>query len=382
MTNGGWTIDAIGAETVYGSGWSVAWTNLLQAGALALSEYSGLGVMRPQLVIEVKHLSRATDAENGYQGMARRLAVSALNQLTPSTNDLLYLATNHGETDSLIPVAQMLRDKESSAKLIEASTSGLFSRTILGTAGNGSVVQSACASGLVALTFGALQARREGRSIAVVAADSLSDIECIGFSVAKAVSTERCQPFHVESTGLTIGEGAAGLKCTWRDAGDMPQDTPAILGFGLSCDAYHSTSPEPEGREIERAWRSAMTMAGVTPADIGAIVLHGTGTASNDSVEAVVYRRIWGDQGPAPCSIKSFVGHTMGAAGLLNVLVARESLKTGLLPPTLIDGDERETLLPVGIGKPIEIDPTLNCLAVASGFGGQNAAVVVGRGTP
>lgn len=380
MTLGGWVIDAVAAETVYGSGWQKVWNKLLSAEVVPLSKYSGDGLMQTQLVVEVTHLPRARAGKNSANGMASLLATTALEQLSPEPGSLIFLATNHGDTDSVVHLAKDNRDSNLSAQAFESGMTGALSGALLGEAGNGCIVQSACASGLVALIVGALQARRESKSVAVVAADALSDIECIGFSVAKAVSPERCRPFHCESKGLTIGEGAAGLKCSWRTVSELQQETPAILGFGLSCDAYHTTSPEPDGVAIERAWRSAMEMAGVTPADIGAIVFHGTGTESSDSVETIVYRRIWGDKkGPSACSIKGFVGHTMGAAGLLNVLVAYEALQTGLLPPTLTKGDERDLLLPVGVGGPIEFDRNMKCLAVASGFGGQNAAIVLGR---
>lgn len=381
MTYGGWVIDKIAAETVYGSGWQKTWDRIIKAELIPLSNYSGDGLMRTQSVAEVTHIPRSKPDIKKNTGMTSNLASSVIKQLTLNPRDLLFLATNHGDTESIVPWAMHKLDRNPSVQAVESDFGKVSFGRLLDKAGGGCVVQSACASGLIALIIGALQARREDKDFAIIAADALSDTECIGFSVAKAISTKRCRPFHQESEGLTIGEGAAGLKCSWQTANELQRDTIAIMGFGMSCDAYHTTSPEPDGIAIEKAWRSAMEMAGIKPADIGAIVLHGTGTKSSDSVEAKVYRRIWGNsEGPAVCSIKGFVGHTMGVAGLLNILVAYKALQTGLLPPTLTEGKKEDTILPVGIGRPIKFDRKMKCLAVASGFGGQNAAVILSRG--
>lgn len=383
MIEGAWTIDACGSETVYGSGWAVTWEALLRAREMPLTKHDGLGLMAAQDVIKVSHIDRDLEIKKQPVGMAGRLALSVLEQLEGSTRRLLYIASNHGESDLIVALARALSERKATdsnliRELLQLNTQDALATALRAFETCGASVQSACSSGLVALVLGAMRGRREGCGVTVVASDALSDIECIGFSVARATSSTRCCPFAEGSDGLTIGEGAAGVNISWHKAESLLNGNPVILGFGLSCDAFHSTSPEESGEMLERAWRSAIRMSGLEPQDIAAVVLHGTGTPANDSVETKVYRRIWSDSEPPVCSIKNFVGHTMGASGLLNLLVARSFLETGLLPPTLKELVGSKPVLPIGIGEPICVTTPSACLVVGSGFGGQNVAIVVG----
>ncbi len=384
MIEGAWTIDACGSETVYGSGWDVTWEALLRAREIPLAQYGGLGLMAVQDVVKISHIDRGLEIDKQPVGMAGRIALSVLGQLDVSTSELLYIASNHGESDLIVTLAKALAKRNGAdnariRELLQLNTQDALATALRAFKNCGASVQSACSSGLVALVLGAMRGRRESCGVTVVASDALSDIECIGFSVARATSNKRCHPFVQNSDGLTIGEGAAGVNISWHKAESLPNENPVILGFGLSCDAFHPTSPEEGGKMLERAWRSAIRMSGLEPQDIDAVVLHGTGTPANDSVEAKVYWRIWSDSKPPVCSIKSFVGHTMGASGLLNLLVARSFLETGLLPPTLKEQLGSIPVLPIGIGKPISVPTPSACLVVGSGFGGQNVAIVVGN---
>ena len=359
-----WSIDSVGAHTAFGPQWERTWSGLLAGDSPPITRYEGLGVTPPTPVIAAAQVDR-TSSESAISHLAR----SVLAQLSLDEDAPLYLATNHGDSDRIIQLA-----RDGTRSMTEQADKEALAKTARPLAPSGPLVQSACASGLVALILACLHARRSVGTAGVLAVDTLSDLECIGFRAARALSETRAKPFSADRNGLTIGEGAAGVTIQWgAPSGRM---RPSIIGFGLSCDAHHPTSPEPEGRQIELAWRKALAMAGVLADDVSAVILHGTGTQANDEVETRVYNRIWKRSRPPTCSLKGSIGHAMGPAGLLNLLAAVGTLRDGLLPPTLAH-EEAHALLPIAFEKPQKLERRGPILVAASGFGGQNAAVVV-----
>ncbi|MGY0833817.1 beta-ketoacyl synthase N-terminal-like domain-containing protein [Azospirillum argentinense] len=237
-------------------------------------------------------------------------------------------------------------------------------------------VYSACTSSAHALLCAVLDLA-DGRveTALVVGVDALSALEAAGFSTSGAASRTRCNPFRDGRNGTLVGEGAAALAlASWAAGGEA---CPAILGIGLGCDARHPVEPDPAGESLEAASHRALAMAGLRPDDIGAVVFHGTGTRLNDAAEAAVYRRLFGDRRVPATAIKGSVGHTMGGAALMNCLVAAEALASGVLPPA--DGDVEMAIIEgielVTSPRPVSRAPILT---YSAGFGGNNAAVVVG----
>lgn len=188
------------------------------------------------------------------------------------------------------------------------------------------------------------------------------------------IPTERVRPFDADRTGVLLGDGAAAVV-VGRD-GDRPHRA-RLLATGLSCDAYHPTAPDEAG--IIRAIEGAFARAGVTAADVDLVVAHGTGTAQNDPAEARVLRRVF-DGVPAPLvtGVKGAVGHTSGAAALVNVDVAIRSMEHGRVPHVA----GLETVLDDGEGLRLVRDraePGQVRLAQvnAFGFGGLNAVTLI-----
>lgn len=194
---------------------------------------------------------------------------------------------------------------------------------------------SACASSTAAVGH-AMDLIRDDRAdlVVVVGADAVSHGIMAGFNSLGALSAGRTAPFS-EPPGITLGEGA-GVLIVENDALAAARDVAAIAevtGYALSGDAYHATSPDREGRGIEAAVRMALADAGLAPRDIDFVSAHGTGTEANDAAESQAMARLFGASVPVSSS-KSFLGHTLGASGIIEIIATLAVAKDGLIPPT------------------------------------------------
>jgi 3-oxoacyl-[acyl-carrier-protein] synthase-1 len=249
----------------------------------------------------------------------------------------------------------------------------------LGTLGPAYVISTACSSSSKALASAArlLQA---GLADAVVCggADSLCDFTVAGFAALEAVSDARCNPLSANRCGINIGEAAALFLMT-REKGDGP--AVRLAGWGETSDAHHISAPEPSGRGAEAAMRAALAMAGVAPADIGYLNLHGTATSHNDAMESEAVARVFGLD--VPCSsTKPLTGHTLGAAGALEAAICWLTLRgDGALPAHHFDGERDPALPAIRLVSPGErlAAPPRAVLSNSFAFGGSNAALVLTR---
>ncbi|MFB9673934.1 beta-ketoacyl synthase N-terminal-like domain-containing protein [Streptosporangium vulgare] len=200
-----------------------------------------------------------------------------------------------------------------------------------------------------------------------------------GFAGLQALSTGPCAPYS-RSDGLNLGEGAAFLLLEPLDRALARGATPLaeVAGYGLSADAYHATAPDPTGRGGASAVRRALADAGMSTDDVSYVSGHGTGTPANDAMEAKVMRAVFGDRAPRvpTSSIKSFVGHTLGAAGAVEAVASVLALQHGMAPPTIgFDTDSVTDLdfVPnVARRMPIETVVSNNYA-----FGGNNVALAL-----
>ncbi len=196
-------------------------------------------------------------------------------------------------------------------------------------------VSTACTSGARAL-ISAARLLRAGLCDAVVCGgvDTLSPLTINGFASLEVLSGGIANPFSAHRDGINIGEGAAAFLLT--RAADFGDSLP-FIGYGASSDAYHMSSPRPDGLGAIAAFRAALHHADVEAGDIGWINLHGTGTRHNDSMESMAVAEVFGSDTPCT-STKPFTGHTLGAAGaveaaLLWGMVSRRDNPEGRLPP-------------------------------------------------
>lgn len=265
-----------------------------------------------------------------------------------------------------------------------ARTHDLFSlpryvRARLGLRGPALAVSTACTSG--ARTF--LEAAillEAGVADAVVAGgvDTLCRMTLHGFASLELLSPGPCRPCAADRAGISIGE-AAGLVLLERAAG-ASSGTPLLLGAGASSDGHHMSSPHPDGLGAVAAMRAALESAGLAPEDIGYVNLHGTGTRANDAMEDRAVAHIFADR--TPCSsTKGWTGHTLGASGAIEALVAAICLDDGMIPGCLgvdrVDPDFRTDVATANRAAPLR-----HVLSNSFGFGGSNCSLVIGRREP
>ncbi|MBK6770556.1 MAG: beta-ketoacyl-ACP synthase II [Ignavibacteria bacterium] len=207
-----------------------------------------------------------------------------------------------------------------------------------------------------------------------------------GFNAMKALSTRNdapskaSRPFEKNRDGFVMGEGGATLVLEELEYAKArgARIYAEITGFGLTADAYHITEPAPEGEGVGRAIKLAIKNSGLTINDIDVINAHGTSTYYNDKNESLAIKNVFGDQAyKIPVhSIKSMIGHLLGAAGAIEAIAAILTIKEGVIPPTInYEEKDPECDLNYVVNIPMKKD-VKTVLSENSGFGGHNTAIV------
>lgn len=252
-----------------------------------------------------------------------------------------------------------------------------FTREYFGLTGPAVVVSSACSSSAKVFASARRMIAAGLIDAAVVGGvDSLCLTTLYGFNSLGLTSEQACRPFDTERNGISIGEAAA-FALLERPTEQLDANAILLLGIGESSDAYHMSSPHPEGLGARMAMQDALKMANLQPADIDYINLHGTATQSNDAAEGKAVNYLFGTN--IPCSsTKGQTGHTLGAAGGLEAVICALALQQGLLPAGL---------------NTVHLDPTVgidylldnrqqsisHVLSNSFGFGGTNCSLIFGR---
>ena len=258
-----------------------------------------------------------------------------------------------------------------------------FVAEVYGLQGLRYTVSTACTSGARAL-ISAARLLRANLADAVICggADTLSPLTINGFASLEVLSDGIANPFSARRNGINIGEAAAAFVIT-RDAdfGGAMQ----LLGYGASSDAYHMSSPRPDGLGAAQAFQAALDHARLSPQDIGWINLHGTGTRHNDSMESRAVAQVFGSRTPCT-STKPSTGHTLGAAGALEAAFAwgvasRETNPQGKLPPQLWDGTPDPELPAIALTDENSVWQNERRIAASSSFafGGSNTVLIIGE---
>ncbi|GAB3628855.1 3-oxoacyl-ACP synthase [Pandoraea terrae] len=247
----------------------------------------------------------------------------------------------------------------------------------LGLAGPSFVVSAACASSAKVFASAARLIEAGIIDAALVGGvDSLCLTTLYGFNSLELLSPEPCRPYSAARRGISIGEAAA-FALLERPAAELPPDAVLLGGVGESSDAYHMSSPQPEGRGAEVAMQAALASAGLTPRQVDYLNLHGTATSNNDAAEGLAVTRLFGNGVPVS-STKGATGHTLGAAGALEVVIGALALRHGLIPGSPGSDPIDDTFDLDYVLTPRR--QTLNVVMSNSfGFGGSNASVVLRR---
>ena len=252
---------------------------------------------------------------------------------------------------------------------------GEFTRAYFGLTGMAMVISTACSSSAKVFAAAARQIELGTIDAALVGGvDSLCLTTLHGFASLQLTSARPCRPYDAARDGISIGEGAA-FALLERATGAAP-DSVLLLGAGESSDAYHMSAPHPEGLGAQRAMAAALREAGLGPADIDYINLHGTATPANDAAEGRAVAALFG--GRVPCSsTKGATGHTLGAAGAVEAVMCALALTEGLLvgsPGTR----EPDPGIPLDYRLTSREGRVRPVLSNSFGFGGSNCCLVFG----
>ena len=274
-----------------------------------------------------------------------------------------------------------------------------FLKWYLGTKNYAASVSTACTSGAKAFSTAVKLLQNDVCKVVIAGGiDTLAAMPSYGFHALEVLSHEKSNPFSKNRDGISLGEGGALFvltkdvkmqKCldvkSITNVGRIcksDNEIVALLGIGETSDAYHSATPDPEGVQAVRAIQLALDDAGLKAEDIDYINLHGTGTVSNDLMEANAIYKVFGDNVPAS-STKPFTGHCLGAAASIEAFICYQILKGKRnLPIHKYDNEYDENLPKINLVNSNTENKKINtCMSTSFGFGGTNAVVIMGNKT-
>jgi len=245
-----------------------------------------------------------------------------------------------------------------------------FNAEMMGLKGPMAGVSTACSSSAkVFLTAQRWLAAGLVDAVVVGGVDSLCLSTLHGFHSLQLLSENICRPFDAARDGISLGE-AAGFMLLDRSTSPI-----RFSGGGESSDAWHMSAPHPEGRGAQQAMQQALAAAGLAPADIGYVNAHGTATPANDRAEAAALTAVFGANGVPVSSTKGITGHTLGAAGIVEAIIATEALRQQALPPSanLAAPEPGLAIKLVGEAAPAALR---HVMSNNFGFGGSNCALI------
>jgi 3-oxoacyl-[acyl-carrier-protein] synthase II len=391
-------ITGLGVISSIGIGWEEFWDGLLK-GKSGISPVTAFDTtnhfthnggevkgFRPEDFLSrerINSLSRASQ-------MAVAAAKLGIEDAHLTSADLMTskTATCVGVTTGPVQVIEHINDRiikdapltdELARQLPVNSASASISRE-LGLTGPSFVFSTACAAGNYSIGYGFDLIRLQRADIVLAgAADAFSRIAFTGFNQFSAVAPDKCRPFDKNRKGMMVAEGA-GIVVLESLESAAKRKAPIyaeIMGYGLSCDAHHMTSASVEG--ITSCMRNAMRQVNITMDEIDYISAHGTGTIANDRAESAAMREVFGVRyKEIPISsIKSMLGHTMGAASAIETIACALAVKKDIVPPTInfeTPDPECDVDCVPNIARDHNVTVALNN---SYAFGGNNACLVV-----
>ncbi|MCR6480359.1 beta-ketoacyl-[acyl-carrier-protein] synthase family protein [Variovorax sp. ZS18.2.2] len=310
-------------------------------------------------------------------------AVAAAREKYGASRVALILGTSTasiGETElayTQLDENGMFQPAQRRAEVHTPHSLAMFVQQVLGLEGPSETISTACSSSAKVFASAERLIRLGLADAAVVGgADTLCGSVLFGFNSLELVSKEPCRPFDAGRNGISLGE-AAGFALVERVQTGAAASALHLLGYGEASDAHHMSTPHPEGLGAERALDEALARAGLAPEAIDYINMHGTASQKNDEVEgALVARRF-----PATThasSTKGFMGHTLGAAGIVEAVISLLAIERGLKPGTV-----GTRTIDEGFGPQIRLAPAHGevryALSNSFGFGGNNCSLVFGK---
>ena len=404
MTDRRVVVTGIGLMSALGTTREAVWHGLVsgRCGIAAVTQFDTTGY-RSQLAAEIPAYTRdAAYSEKAWRRLSRsdQVAIIASREALDDAG-LLEGDVDRERIGVLLGsgTANLMRNEEWFAEMRRvgvrrASPAKIFNHfpstpsdtvaATFGLEGLKASVLSACSSGTVAVGYGA-DAIRWGQIDAALAgaSDVLCRLTFSGFNALRLVDTEPCRPFCRTRKGMNLGESAAilvleDLSHARRRAARIYAE---IAGYGVRCEAYHPTAPEPEGRAVADLVHDALRAARMPPDAVDHVNAHGTATSQNDRAEARGMRLVFGERVRRipVTSIKSMVGHCLAAAGAIEAAAVAMSIAHGVVPPTVnYREDDPECDVDVVANEARNVAVTCG-VSTSLAFGGNNGALVIRR---
>ncbi|OLB61161.1 MAG: hypothetical protein AUI11_10845 [Acidobacteria bacterium 13_2_20CM_2_66_4] len=404
MTDRRVVVTGIGLMSALGTTREAVWHGLVsgRCGIAAVTQFDTTGY-RSQLAAEIPAYTRdAAYSEKAWRRLSRsdQVAIIASREALDDAG-LLEGDVDRERIGVLLGsgTANLMRNEEWFAEMRRvgvrrASPAKIFNHfpstpsdtvaATFGLEGLKASVLSACSSGTVAVGYGA-DAIRWGQIDAALAgaSDVLCRLTFSGFNALRLVDTEPCRPFCRTRKGMNLGESAAilvleDLSHARRRAARIYAE---IAGYGVRCEAYHPTAPEPEGRAVADLVHDALRAARMPPDAVDHVNAHGTATPQNDRAEARGMRLVFGERVRRipVTSIKSMVGHCLAAAGAIEAAAVAMSIAHGVVPPTVnYREDDPECDVDVVANEARNVAVTCG-VSTSLAFGGNNGALVIRR---
>ena len=347
------------------------------------------GVVRETLPDLPSHLSQPYNRNNHLLWVAVSQIRDYIDEVIEKYGKhrvAVIVGTSTGGIETNLPVFQTVAngggwaDTPIEQDMQVLSSPADFLRDALGLTGLTYGISTACTSGSRAIITAARLLKADLCDAVICGGtDMLSALTLNGFDSLSVLSNGIANPFSKNRNGINIGEAAA-LFVANKDGVGLP-----LLGYGVSSDAYHMSSPHPDGLGAEIAFAAALKNAQISAEKIGWINLHGTGTVHNDAMESRAVSRVFGNATPAT-STTPLTGHTLGAAGALEAaflwgIVSQEYNPDGRLPPHIFDGELDPELPPINLTLSGSRFTQKRRIAASSSFafGGNNTVLIIGE---
>jgi len=242
-------------------------------------------------------------------------------------------------------------------------------------------ISTACSSSANSIFLGARLIRQNQLDVVIAGGtDALTKFTLNGFNTLMILDSQYCQPFDDNRRGLNLGEGAGYVVLVSEKVAATLADTPSVTisGWANANDAHHQTASSPEGKGNLLAMKSALQKAGLQPADIDYINLHGTGTNNNDIAEGTAIKTLFDGNYPPMSSTKSFTGHTLGASGGIEAVFSVLAIQEGVIFPNLrFETPMKE--LPFQPVTELQKAAIKNVMSNSFGFGGNCSSLVFSK---
>ena len=374
------------------------------------TQYDVAGVMRPAATIDPESLPAVADKK--FDNRVNRLSQAALAGVEKTIRKAIekfgtsrvgiFLGSCDNGSEASVSALRCFKETGSFPKgyvldYQRADFPALFIAERFGITGMVSVHSTACASSASAFVSARNNLYAGNCDVAIVGGVDIASLSVIlGFASLEAMSDRPTNPFSANRSGLTLGDAAVFFVVTREPCAELcaPEcEQLKVVGFGESADADHITAPRADGEGAYQAMKASLKDAGLSASDIDYVNLHGTGTSLNDAMESRAVNRIFGEVNHADVpasSTKALTGHTLGAAGALELAFCCLALKSCspqnnendcMLPAHLFDGVLDPELAPVHLVKPLESAKNLKyCMSNSFAFGGCNVSLIVENG--